>query len=90
MTDTDASPGSNSAAYRADHLRAYVERIEKLTKEKAEISVDIREVFAEAKASGFDPKTMREMLRLRKMDADKRAEQEALRDTYGRALGVFG
>jgi uncharacterized protein (UPF0335 family) len=72
----------------AEQLRSYVERIERLEEEKAEIAVTIREVFAEAKANGFDTKVMRQVLKLRKMDAQDRAEQESLLDLYLRALGM--
>ncbi|MEC8317964.1 MAG: DUF2312 domain-containing protein, partial [Pseudomonadota bacterium] len=57
-----------------DQLRAYIERIERLEEEKAALAADVREVFAEAKGNGFDVKIMRQVLRLRKMDGDDRAE----------------
>ena len=63
-----------------DRLRSFIERIERLEEEKATITVDIREVYAEAKATGFDPKIMRQIVRLRKMELDDRQEQEALLD----------
>jgi len=72
----------------ADQLRAYIERIERLEEEKAGLSGDIKEVFAEAKANGFDTKIMRQVIRLRKMDRDDRAEQESLLDLYMHALGM--
>lgn len=72
----------------AEQLRAYVERIERLEEEKAAIAGDVREVYAEAKANGFDVKIMRQVVRLRKMDSDDRSEQEALLDLYKRALGM--
>ena len=71
-----------------DQLRAYIERIERLEEEKAALAADVREVFAEAKANGFDVKIMRQVLRLRKMDGDDRAEEEALLDIYKRAIGM--
>ncbi|MEC7123163.1 MAG: DUF2312 domain-containing protein [Pseudomonadota bacterium] len=71
-----------------DHLRAYIERIERLEEEKAALAADVREVFAEAKGNGFDVKIMRQVLRLRKMDGDDRAEEEALLDIYKRAIGM--
>lgn len=82
-----AGVGHNSVA--GDQLRSFVERIERLEEEKATIAEDIKEVKAEAKGAGFDGKVLGEMLRLRKMDKDKRDEFEALRDAYGHALGVF-
>lgn len=73
----------------ADQLRTIVERVEKLEDEKAAIAADIRDVFAEAKGNGFDPKAIRQVLKLRKMDASERDEQEAVVDTYRRALGML-
>jgi uncharacterized protein (UPF0335 family) len=74
----------------ADRLKSFMERIEKLEEEKSAIAGDIRDIFSEAKGVGYDTKTMREMLRLRKIDKADRDEQEALRDTYAHALDVFG
>ena len=71
-----------------DQLRAYIERIERLEEEKAALAADVREVFAEAKGNGFDVKIMRQVLRLRKLDGDDRAEEEALLDIYKRAIGM--
>ena len=72
----------------AEQLRAYIERIERLEDEKAEIAAHIREVFAEAKANGFDVKVMRQVIKLRKQDAHDRAEQESLLELYLDALGM--
>ncbi len=72
----------------AEQLRSYIERIERLEEEKAALAADIREVYAEAKGNGFDTKTMRQVVRLRKLDSDDRAEQEELLDLYKRALGL--
>lgn len=69
-------------------LKSFIERVERLEEEKSELSRDIREVYAEAKATGFDPKIMRIIVRRRKMDAADRAEQDALVDTYSTALGM--
>lgn len=71
-----------------DRLRSLIERIEKLEEDKKEISTDIREVFAEAKSAGFDVKIMRAILKLRKMDAADRDEQEFLLETYRKALDI--
>jgi uncharacterized protein (UPF0335 family) len=71
-----------------ERLRAFIQRIERLEEEKKTISDDIREVFAEAKSNGFDPKIMRQVLRLRKMESGDRQEQEALLETYLAALGM--
>ena len=72
-----------------DQLRSYIERIEKLEEDKAALAVDIREVFAEAKANGFDSKTMRQVIKLRKLDHSERDEQEHMLDLYKRALGML-
>ena len=71
-----------------DQLRAVVERIERLEEEKAALTADLREVYAEAKAMGFDVKTLRTVIRLRKQDATERQEQEAILATYLVALGM--
>ena len=70
----------------SDRLRSLIERIEKLEEEKASISSDIRDVYAEAKSAGFDVKVMRVVIKLRKMNAADRDELETLTDTYRRAL----
>ena len=72
----------------AEQLRSYIERIERLEEEKAALTADIREVYAEAKGNGFDTKTMRQVVRLRKLDSVDREEQEELLDLYKRALGL--
>lgn len=73
----------------ADQLRSIIGRLEKLEEEKASISDDIRDVFAEAKGNGFDTKALRSVLRIRKIDAAEREEQEAILDTYLHALGMI-
>ncbi len=72
----------------ADELRLLIERIERLEEEKKAIADDVRDVYAEAKARGYDPKTMRAVVRLRKMESHDRQEAEALLDTYKAALGL--
>jgi uncharacterized protein (UPF0335 family) len=79
---------SDVGGITAEQLKAYMERIERLEEEKAAMAADIKEVFAEAKANGFDVKIMRQVLKLRKMDSNDRAEQEALLDLYMSALGM--
>ncbi len=71
-----------------DRLRSLIERIERLEEEKKAIAGDIRDIFAEAKSAGFDVKVMREILKLRKMDAADRDEKEMLLETYRRALEI--
>lgn len=78
--------GSNSGA--AEQLRLFIERIERLGEEKQDIADDIKDVFAEAKGQGFDVKTMRSIVKLRKMERDSRIEQQHLLDTYAHALGL--
>ncbi|HZF32625.1 MAG TPA: DUF2312 domain-containing protein [Candidatus Angelobacter sp.] len=77
-----------SGGIAADRLRSFLERIERLEEEKAGLTADIREVYAEAKGSGFDSKVMRQIVRLRKMDSADRQEQEALLEVYRRAIGL--
>jgi uncharacterized protein (UPF0335 family) len=72
----------------ADRLRSFVERIERLEEEKAALTADIREVYAEAKGNGYDTKVMRQIIKLRKMETADRQEQEALLDLYKRAIGL--
>ena len=75
--------------FAKDHLKAFVERIERLEEEKKTIADDVRDVYAEAKANGFDAKALRTVVRLRKLDADERKEQEAILETYLHALGML-
>ncbi len=72
----------------AKQLKAFIERVERLEEEKAALASDIREVFAEAKSVGFDTKAMRQIIRIRKKDENERQEEEAVLDTYMRALGM--
>lgn len=83
MSDT----GHNSTA-RDDRLRLLIERIERLEEEKKGIGDDIKDVYSEAKAVGYDVKIMRQAIRLRKMPADDRREQESILDLYKSALGL--
>lgn len=71
-----------------DRLRLLIERIERLEEEKKGIADDIRDVYAEAKAVGYDPKIMRQVVRLRKMKPDDRNEMETVLETYKAALGL--
>ena len=77
------------AGIAGDRLRSLIERIERLEEEKRTLAADIKEVFAEAKGSGFDTKIMRQLIRLRRMDKDDLDEQETLLDVYKRALGML-
>ncbi len=77
--------GHNS---KDDRLRLLIERIERLEEEKKELANDIRDVFGEAKAVGYDTRIIRQIIRLRKMQPDDRAEMEMVLDTYKAALGM--
>jgi len=72
----------------ATKLKSFVERIERLEGERAELGADIREVYSEAKGNGFDTKIMRQVIRLRKMEEPDRKEQDELLDLYRKALAV--
>ena len=78
-----------SVRFAKDQLKAFVERIEKLEEEKKAISDDIRDVYAESKANGFDVKALRQIVRLRKQDPNERAEAETILETYMQALGMI-
>ena len=69
-------------------LKAYIERIERLEEEKAGLAEDVKDIYAEAKATGFNVKTMRKVIRLRKMDTEKRREEEELLSLYKCAIGL--
>jgi len=69
-------------------LKAFIERVERLEEEKAALAEDIKDVMGEAKATGFDTKTMRKIIRLRKMNIEKRREEDELLDLYKSALGM--
>lgn len=77
-----------SADVEADRLRLLIERIERLEEEKKGIADDIKDVYAEAKAVGYDTKMMRKIIALRKMTPDDRREMETILETYKAALGM--
>ncbi|TWH28703.1 MULTISPECIES: DUF2312 domain-containing protein [unclassified Aminobacter] len=85
---SDEITGS-SQTVAAGQLRAFIERIERLEEEKKTISDDIKDVYAEAKGTGFDTKAMRTIIRLRKKDQAEREEEEAMLDLYLSALGMI-
>ena len=83
-------PLSDAAAgFAKEQLKSFIERIERLEEEKKAISDDIKDVFAEAKANGFDVKALRTILKLRKEDEDERKEHDAIVELYCQALGIF-
>jgi uncharacterized protein (UPF0335 family) len=89
MTASAAAEAEQPATrFAKDHLKAFVERVERLEEEKKAISDDIRDVYAEAKANGFDTKALRTIVRLRKQDVEERREQENILATYMHALGM--
>jgi uncharacterized protein (UPF0335 family) len=79
-----------SDAVAPDLLKSFVERIERLEEEKASIAGDVKEVYAEAKAQGFDTKVLRKVVALRKRDAAERREEQEIMDLYLQALGMTG
>jgi uncharacterized protein (UPF0335 family) len=79
---------TNVGGIAKEQLQSIVGRIERAEEEKANLAADIREVYAEAKANGFDAKTLRQVVRLRKIDLDEREEQEYLLDLYKAALDM--
>ena len=80
---------SDVGGIAADRLKSFIERIERLEEEKAGLANDVKDVFAEAKATGFDVKIMRQIIRLRRMEKEDRKEQEELLDLYKQALGML-
>jgi uncharacterized protein (UPF0335 family) len=80
---------TNISQSKDDRLKSLIERVERLEEEKNNLLADIKEVFSEAKGLGYDPKIMRKVLIIRKMDIDERLEQEALLETYRSALGIY-
>lgn len=80
---------SVDALVAREQLKSIVERIERLEEEKKAIADDIRDVYAEAKANGFDTKVLREVIKLRKQDLAERQERDAIRDLYLQALGML-
>lgn len=82
------SPSTSKAGFAVDHLRTFIERVERLEEEKAALAADIREIYSEAKGSGFDTKIMRQVVRLRKLDKADFQEHEAVLDLYMSALGM--
>ena len=87
--DNKLNEETNVTKSKDDRLKSLIERVERLEEEKNNLLTDIKEVFSEAKGLGYDPKIMRQILIIRKMDIDERLEQEALLDTYRTALGIF-
>jgi len=77
-----------SGGIAVDRLRSLVERIERLEEERKALGSDIKDIYAEAKSAGFDPKVLRQLIRIRKQEATELEEQETILDIYRRALGM--
>lgn len=89
MEATIGHNSENVTKLAADQLKAVIERIERLEEEKKTFVEDIRDVYTEAKGNGYDVKALRTIVRMRKQDANERAEQETILDTYLHALGMI-
>lgn len=87
MSETETQEPDVIGTAAREQLKSYVARIERLEEEKANIAADVKEVYAEAKAMGFDTKILRQVVRVRKMDRNERMEQESLLDLYLSAVG---
>jgi uncharacterized protein (UPF0335 family) len=87
-TDTNTSAASDVGGVAGARLKSFVERVERLEEEKTAITDDIKDVFAEAKGAGFDVKTLRKIISLRKLDEEKRKEADELLDLYKSAIGM--
>lgn len=88
--DSPRDDAAETGGIASDRLRSFIDRVERLEEDRANVNADIREVYAEAKASGFDAKTMRMIVRLRKLEPNVRAEQEHLLELYSNAIGLSG
>jgi uncharacterized protein (UPF0335 family) len=90
MPDSTSIPATakNAGGIAADRLRSFIERLERLAEEKKAIADDMKEVMAEAKGTGFDPRIIRLVLRLRKKAKEERQEEEELLELYKAALGM--
>ena len=87
-TDDDTATDASVGGIAADRLRSIIERVERLEEERKALAGDIKDIFTEAKAAGFDVKVIRQIIRLRKLEPADVEEQETLLDIYRRALGM--
>jgi uncharacterized protein (UPF0335 family) len=87
--NTGIAPESPATKFAKDQLKAIIERIERLEESKKEIADDIRDIYAESKGQGYDVKALRTIVRLRKQDANERAEQETILELYMQSLGML-
>lgn len=88
ISSTSAGVANDTGGVSGQRLKAFIERVERLEEEKAALAEDIKDIMAEAKGTGFDTKTMRKIIRLRKMDRQKREEEEELLELYKSAIGL--
>ena len=84
----DQDKSQDQGAVSSQRLKAFIERIERLEEEKAGLAEDIKDIYAESKGVGFDTKTIRKVIRLRKMDVEKRREEDELLELYKSAIGL--
>lgn len=89
LAASEQTKSAPATRFAKDHLKAFIERIERLEEEKKTLADDIKDVYGEAKATGFDVKALRAIIRLRKQDADERREHESILETYMHALGML-
>ncbi len=87
-SEEDDNTPRDTGGVAGERLKSFIERVERLEQEKSELAEDIKEIFAEAKAVGFDTKTIRKIIRLRKMDTEKRREEDELLELYKAAIGM--
>lgn len=88
MSESPAGIGHNSVKLTGAQIKSIIERVERIEEERKELGADVREIYQEAKGNGFEPKILRHIIRLRKMNPADRAEQEALLDCYKSAIGM--
>jgi uncharacterized protein (UPF0335 family) len=86
--ENDTQDNAQWGNVSADRLRSLIERIERLEEEKKALASDIKDIYAESKSAGFDPKVIRQLIRIRKQEPADVEEQETLLDVYRRALGM--
>lgn len=87
MANAKAQP-DNSGEVSGARLKSFIERVERLEEEKKALAEDVRDIYGEAKATGFDPKIMRKIISLRKTNLEKRREEQELLDLYMSAIGM--
>jgi uncharacterized protein (UPF0335 family) len=89
-SDGESRPNTDVHTIAADQLKSFIERIERLEEEKKTLGDDIKDVYGEAKGTGYDTKILKKVIALRKQDKDERMEQAAILDTYLSAIGMGG